>query len=413
MRTIGRNLIGLAVLAALLASRRAAAQVGAAAPDLQAGTSPAVHRQVVALKRQAFAFVDEGKWDKAEEALAAALALRPDDPVTLYNLACVRARRGNGDAAVESLERAAAAGFSDFVLVARDPDLDALRALPRFKAFVAAKEKWQRRAAEATLAGLKARFGEGGAYRYEVDHRRKLIFAVGADEATFARVKDWLTRQAESQRRELFAHRPDAFVRVIIPTPADYRTLIPARNVGGMYHDATKTLIAQKIGLALTHEFTHALHAGDRAPLGQEHAAWVAEGLGAMYEGAAFDAQGALVPLDNQRTDTARRLAARKTFMPLEKLVTLSPAEMLERPLVTYAQAATLMSFLRERGELRKFYDAYKAGFAADPTGRAALEQATGMDLPAIQAAWVDWLLARHGAAAPAAGRGGRADGQR
>ncbi len=49
-----------------------------------------------------------------------------------------------------------------------------------------------------------------------------------------------------------------------------------------MYVDSTKSLLAREQGYVLTHEFTHALHAADRAPLGQEHAVWVAEGLGGM-----------------------------------------------------------------------------------------------------------------------------------
>ena len=69
--------------------------------------------------------------------------------------------------------------------------------------------------------------------------------------------------------------------------------------------------------------------------------------------------------------------------------------EFMKRPNLTYAQAGTLMLFLRERGQLRKFYDAYKETYDADPTGRAALERASGLALDAFEAEWVKWLLGR------------------
>ena len=65
----------------------------------------------------------------------------------------------------------------------------------------------------------------------------------------------------------------------------------------------------------------------------------------------------------------------------------------MKRPNLTYAQAGSLMVYLHERGWLRNFYEAYKRTCDADPTGRVALENASGMDLPAFEAAWTKWLL--------------------
>jgi hypothetical protein len=51
-----------------------------------------------------------------------------------YNVACCCARRGQVDEGVDWLVKALAAGFADRALLAKDPDLDPLRASQRFPA---------------------------------------------------------------------------------------------------------------------------------------------------------------------------------------------------------------------------------------------------------------------------------------
>jgi hypothetical protein len=339
------------------------------------------------------ALIGQKKWDHAEAAIEEALSLVPGDPVNLYNLACVRARLGRPDPAIDALEQAAAAGFTDFVLIGRDNDLDTLRNLPRYMAFLAKRDEWQRRAAEAVLEALRQRFGED--YLYAVDSEQKLIFATNVDEKTLDTLKTVLKTQARSQEKELFDHKPDAFVTVVVPSPADYRKLMRLRNVPGMYVDASKTLIALKLGEVMRHEFTHALHAADRGPLGQDHAPWVSEGLGVLYEWADVSEQAVTPRADNPRFAVAQSAARRKSLIPLDRLVAMGQAEFMSRPNLTYPQSGALMYYLRERGVLRRFYESYKKTFDADPTGAKALEQASGIKLGELEAAWKQWLLDR------------------
>ncbi len=377
--------------------------VGTAAPVLRAAdpASPArqeaapadvAARRAAALAGDAIRRIDRRRWPEAQATLERALALDPGNAVHLYNLACVLARQGDADRAIDALRRAAAAGFTDFTLAARDADLASLRADARFRAFLADKAVWQRRAAERVLENLRGRFGPD--YLYEIDHDLKLIFATGVDRATLDELKVWLTRQARSQGADLFEHRPDAFVSVVIPSAADFRKVVWQENVAGAYYDATKMHVAKRPGDFMAHEFTHALHAADRAPLGQEHAIWVAEGLAVMYEGARVIGD-ALVPTDNRRTPITRAAAQRRSLIPLAHLVAMTPDTFVARGRMTYPQAGSLMLYLRERGWLREFYDAYKAGYDDDPTGRAALESVTGMTLDALEEGFVQWLLTR------------------
>jgi len=72
--------------------------------------------------------LDEGL--KADEQLA---RMQPDDPDTLYNLACGYALRKNIDQAITALTQSVAKGFSDFKWLLKDPDLANLRKDPLFK----------------------------------------------------------------------------------------------------------------------------------------------------------------------------------------------------------------------------------------------------------------------------------------
>lgn len=348
------------------------------------------------LADEALALVAQGNWRDAEATLVQAIEVGPAIPADHYNLACVRARLGKPDEAMDSLERAAGVGFSDFALIARDPDLDSLRELPRFARLVARKDEYLRRAAEGTVVALRNRFGDG--YHYSIDAEQRLIFATSFGGERLERLKAGLGRQAAVLQAVLFEHKPHAYVTVLMPTAADYGRLMRFRNVPGMYVDVNRTVLAREAGFVLAHEFTHALHAADRAPLGQEHAPWVYEGFGAMCEAADFgDATDAAAfkPRDNPRFAGLIGAARRKAIIPLERLVAMQQEEFVRRPNLTYGQSGYLMLYLWENDLLRPFYDAYKATHGADPTGRAALERVLEKKLPAIQEDWRLWLARR------------------
>jgi transcriptional regulator GlxA family with amidase domain len=72
--------------------------------------------------------------DGAEAAYTKAIAAGVDHPErAYYNLACVRALAGKNDQALDAIEAAIEAGWSDGRHLASDSDLQSLRALPRFQ----------------------------------------------------------------------------------------------------------------------------------------------------------------------------------------------------------------------------------------------------------------------------------------
>ncbi len=65
------------------------------------------------------------------------LALYPDDPSALINGACLFAKAGQPEAALDLLERVFARGWGKRDWVEHDPDYDSLRDDPRFKRLLA------------------------------------------------------------------------------------------------------------------------------------------------------------------------------------------------------------------------------------------------------------------------------------
>jgi adenylate cyclase len=65
-----------------------------------------------------------------------ALAIDPDEPLTLYNVACVYALQGNTEQAIDCLENALKHGFAHKAWIEHDSDLNALHDHPRYQALL-------------------------------------------------------------------------------------------------------------------------------------------------------------------------------------------------------------------------------------------------------------------------------------
>ncbi len=75
----------------------------------------------------ATALAEVGRKDEALREGAQAQELSPNDPLMLYNVACVYSRLGDTGRAIEALRQAISAGYENFPWLRNDPDLDALR----------------------------------------------------------------------------------------------------------------------------------------------------------------------------------------------------------------------------------------------------------------------------------------------
>jgi tetratricopeptide (TPR) repeat protein len=84
----------------------------------------------------AFGFFASGEYDKAADALEAALEEFPDDPGVLYNLACAESMLGRSNDAIEHLRRSAEQSERHRDAARTDTDLDSIRDRPEFAEIV-------------------------------------------------------------------------------------------------------------------------------------------------------------------------------------------------------------------------------------------------------------------------------------
>jgi TolB-like protein/Flp pilus assembly protein TadD len=78
-----------------------------------------------------------GRPDDAVKEGSHALELSPDDPLMLYNVACLFAQLREVDRAIDALQRALKAGYWDYGWMKHDPDLNPLREDSRFLQLIA------------------------------------------------------------------------------------------------------------------------------------------------------------------------------------------------------------------------------------------------------------------------------------
>jgi adenylate cyclase len=75
-----------------------------------------------------------GERERARQWADRAVAMRPDDPVLLYNVGCIYSLIGQGETALDVLERVASHGLIQRGWLEHDSNLDPLRGHPRFEA---------------------------------------------------------------------------------------------------------------------------------------------------------------------------------------------------------------------------------------------------------------------------------------
>lgn len=90
--------------------------------------------QYSALGDSAYALLEEGKTEEAVAVFKAQAELIPAGKWGAYNVACAYGRSGRVDEGIEWLTRAVDGGWDDPEHLAEDPDLESLRADPRFDA---------------------------------------------------------------------------------------------------------------------------------------------------------------------------------------------------------------------------------------------------------------------------------------
>jgi len=371
------------------------------------GPDPSTRAERQRLEAQGVSAFNRGDLEGAERAFRAWHELRPSDWIPLYNLATVVSGLGRTDEAAELLGQSVSKGFVDFRLLERD---GAMRRLAESAVYRDLMANWRARQDEAIGRRIEqARRGFAKTYRFDRDEEQRLAFASGFSESSFGRVREEITRLSRFFAEQVLpegevvvqakGEKPEPWVMVVLPTPADY-TAWAKRNygvgwqqVGGVYDQDRRELVAKDLGPTFRHEFFHVLHWRhiNRLPRGQP--AWVMEGLCSLVEDVRVNADGTLTPRPSWRTNTVKRLVESGNPPSLRAMLGMSDAAFTgARPLANYALARALFLFLYERGKLRAWYGDYTSEIKDDQTGRNALERAFNKPLGEIEKELLEWV---------------------
>ena len=359
--------------------------------------------------------VEAGDLDRAEAYFKAHAEQDPATFTPWYNLAAVASLRGDLEAAQQRLTQALARGFSDIRVLRADPHMEALRAT---KLFEDLNTRWPEILAARRTADLAAaqQLVPRNAETRTLDRWKiELVSAHDATatdqaEAELAQLCAWLTEYVFTNLSPEDAFEEDPWAMVILPDRAEFaRWAITAfgpgvrdslSTVGGAYDHNRRSLVAQDLGATLRHELVHVLHWRDMSRLGQNHAAWIQEGLASLVEDYDLTDEtrsGSLTPVPSWRTNIVKRLRNARRLTPLEELAGTSMTRLTaSRPLAQYAQSRAVMLFLLDHGKLTEFYRTYTDTFDDDPTGLTTLRTTLGHesqgDLEQAYQRWIDSL---------------------
>lgn len=377
----------------------------------------------------------------AAKVLEDLVKLSPGQWQPRYNLAAVRARMGSEqrDAAAAALADAFSCGLDDFARIRADGALAGLLDHPVIEPIAGAPEKLLLAIRDSRAAAAKKQYGN----RYSVTNndalRAMIVSSVPESSTAFATeqmvlIRDWWQHAVLPEGTAAIAQggpAPSPWVMVVIPTRPHFNRwaaeVVGARadSLAGLYDHDRRELVTQDTGSTLRHEFAHALHWRHMMRLGQFHPVWVQEGLCALVEdvtmppagkpgagepGGARDGAPAavpvlLTPVPSWRTNTVRRMAELNNLPRFAELFAMQPEKFTaERTLANYAAARAIFLYLSQKGLLRAWYGAFTEGFAADPTGGAALSAVLGKPLGEVEKDFRSW--ARGLPDAPDANRG-------
>jgi len=159
------------------------------------------------------------------------------------------------------------------------------------------------------------------------------------------------------------------------------------------YYSSTDRAMVMNIatgGGTLVHEIVHPFVAANFP----DCPAWFNEGLGSLYEQIA-SREGRIVGLTNWRLAGLQRSIRDGELPSFRKLCSTTTHQFYEMDAGTnYAQARYLCYWLQEHGLLRKFYRAFHADVADDPTGYETLQRVIGRDdMDAFQQEWEKYVL--------------------
>ena len=368
-------------------------------------------RRLQELHRVAIQRLQAGDTRSAIAAYGELLELAPEDDTALYNTACAYALRGSRHEALVFLERAVAAGFTNFEHVRSDSDLDSLRAEPRYLQLMAREAELVRAAAaQATdrlLREMRTR-GVKGDYQVFVDEAQSFVYLHTLSPERLAAARREIDEYSRLQWRDLFRNRVRQPLQIVLLTREDGPAMLD-NGVGGFFNPGTNVLVCGDIlsmklnrTSVVVHELTHALHFADQSARRQPHPIWLVEGLGALFESSRV-VDDRLLPIHSARLTAVQQALARGRTIPWRTIMEMDQPRFMEVAGLAYAQARYMLFYMWEKGFLKRFYDEYTttAAFQSDRSALEAFEVVFGRPIDEVERDWKQWIQTRQAPSVP------------
>ncbi|HEY1556657.1 MAG TPA: C39 family peptidase [Kofleriaceae bacterium] len=253
------------------------------------------------------------------------------------------------------------------------------------------------------VMALREKLAAAGLSRMAIRIEPPFVVAGDAGDAALARDARTVRWAADHLERDFFAVQPrqilDVYlfhgdaayrrgVRALAHDPPDTPYGFYSRRDGGLFMDISTG------GGTLVHEIVHPYVEADfpNAP------AWLNEGLGSLFEQSA-ERDGHIVGLTNWRLAGLQHGLDTDDAPSFRALTALDDTAFYDDDRgVHYAEARYLLYYLQDKGVLRDFYRAARAGRAKDPTAYAALVATLAglgeRDMDAFRARWDKYVAA-------------------
>jgi hypothetical protein len=340
------------------------------------------------LKGEAMRLLQAKKINEAIKVYEKILRTDPKDNIALYNLACAYALKGDKNKAVKYLRMSVAAGYTGFSHMERDKDLSSIRGHKGYKELLKKRDAIQLQSAHTQLERLKQQYGEG--YTYEIEEKRKLIFATNQSLEVLQRMKEHLFKFADAQWEMLWDNKPSYYITIICPDRATFRKMARP-GVGGWYNPGSKILVCGDIGLTLNHEFTHSLHFADQEARRMSAPIYIIEGFATLFESSGFAGNKLKPRLISGRLNSLKPSVESGRHVPWEQFRVCRQAQYGG---FHYAQGRYMMVYIYKKDKLKKWYDTYCKTYNQDKSAKAAWEKVFKKGFGEIEQDWIAWVKA-------------------
>jgi hypothetical protein len=345
---------------------------------------------------------EEKKYEEMEKVIVGELEKYPNDAELLFMRAVMYAKKGDDDWAVIALKKAFESGYCDFASIYKENDFNKLVKSGKLKSLLDNKEKIYATGRNNLLVSVRKELASY--YEVKLPDNNITVFTDIKEKEYTDELKQFAKLFGNYARSNLNVENTPFNVIWVLSYKRDVNNAMIGMLTGsegyfsGLFvpsYGMLFTDIYSGIGV-FSHEYTHALHAGDINKNNQEHPRWLTEMFATTYEEIDYDKKNKTIRIlnMNERYESLLDGIANDKIISLEKLITMDDKELMDSKNIRmfYAEVRYLGIYLQNSNMIRRFYEQYKKDYSTDKTGKTTIENTLGK-LEEFQTRWLNWVV--------------------